>query len=142
MAKVRLPALSGIASGKLGDVVFYRRWGTDVVRLRVKPANPNTQMQQLVRWNLSALSQAWKGSGDKVMDDGQGNLYVVLKLYDPNTQTVSDVNFNVLTDAERQSWIDYATNVLKKPQAYGRLRFIGDNNSRLRYGQQPIRVPA
>jgi len=54
MAKVSIPALSGTASGKIGDVVFFRRWGQDIARIRVKPANPRTFKQQTVRHNLAA----------------------------------------------------------------------------------------
>ena len=150
MAKVNIPLLSGIASGKLGDVVFFRRWGSNIARVRVKPANPRTPLQQLVRYNLSALAQAWKGSGDLVkQDDATGTitgtsnaLYVMLRKYDPNTGNYTEVPFIVLSATEQQAWIDYAVNVLKKPSAWGRLTFVGENARRLRYNQNPIRTPA
>jgi len=149
MAKVRTPLLSGIASGKLGDIVFFRRWGENIARIRVKPANPNTPKQQTVRYNLSALSQAWKGSGDLVkQDDANGTitgtpnaLYVMLRKWDMNTNSYVEVAFVVLSDAERQAWIDYAINTLKKPSAWGRLAFIGENISRLMANLDPIRTP-
>ena len=149
MAKVNIPLLSGVASGKVGDVVFFRRWGTNVVRTRVKPANPKTPKQQVVRYNLSALSQAWVGSGNLVkQDDASGTItgtpnayYVMLRKWDDNTMTYTEVPFIVLSDAEKQQWIDYARTQLKKPTAFGRLVFIGENAQRLRYNQDPIRVP-
>ena len=148
MAKVTMPALSQGASGKVGDVVFFRRWGSNVARIRVKPANPRTFKQTTVRHNLSALSQAWKGSGDLVLqDDATGTatgtpnaLYVVLKQYDPATNTTTDVNFIVLDQTEKDAWITYAQN-LGKPTPWGRLYFIGQNISLLMSNQAPVRTP-
>ena len=149
MAKVNMPVLSQVASGKVGDVVYFRRWGRNIARVRVKPANPRTLKQQVVRHNLSALSQAWKGSGDLVQqDDAAGSvtgtadaLYVMLRKYDPNTGNVVDVPFIVLNTTEQQSWINYAS-AQGKPTPWGRLYFIGTNVSLLMNNQNPIRVPA
>jgi len=148
MAKVSIPALSGTASGKIGDVVFFRRWGQDIARIRVKPANPRTFKQQTVRHNLAALSQAWKGSGDLVLqDDANGTatgtpnaLYVVLKKYDAATNTTTDVNFIVLDQTEKDAWINYAA-TQGKPTPWGRLYFIGQNISLLMSNQNPVRTP-
>jgi len=150
MAKVNIPLLSGSASGKLGDIVFFRRYGQNIARARVKPSNPNTLKQQVVRYNLSALSQAWKGAGDLVQtDDSQGSItgtpnakYVMLRKFDLNTSSYVEVPFIVLNTTERQAWIDYATQTLKKPTPWGRLSFIGQNISLLRNNQDPIRTPA
>ena len=148
MAKVRIPALSGIASGKIGDLVFFRRFGQDIARIRVKPANPRTPKQQTVRYNLSALSQAWKGNGSLVKTDEDGQLtgyagtkYVMLRKFDYNTNSYTEVVFPVLSEEEKQAWIDYVYQTLKKPMAWGRLEFIGQNIRLLMQNQDPIRAP-
>jgi len=148
MAKVNIPALSGTASGKIGDVVFFRRWGQSIARIRVKPANPNTLKQQVVRHNLSALSQAWKGSGDLVLqDDATGSvtgtanaLYVKLRKWDAVAGSFTEVPFIVLNNTEKQAWIDYAA-LQGKPTPWGRLYFIGQNASLLMSNQNPVRTP-
>jgi len=148
MAKVLLPLLSQTASGKFGDIVFFERYGRNIVRRRVKPANPNTIAQQMVRWNLKSLSQAWKGSGDAVyQDDANGTVteipnanYVILKKYDVNASAWVDVPFIVLTDTEKQAWINYAK-VVKGYGQFGRLLFIGTNAKALRQGNNPVRTP-
>ena len=148
MAKVRIPALSGQASGKIGDVVFFRRFGQDIVRIRTKPANPRTQKQQIVRYNLSALSNAWKGSGPYVkQDDANGTatgtpnaLYVELLKYDSTANSTSIVNFIILDQTEKDVWVAYAQS-LGKPTPWGRLYFIGQNQQLLYNNQNPVRTP-
>jgi len=140
MAKVNLPLLSGFATGKFGNIVFFRRWGQDIARVRVKPSNPKTAKQQIVRHNLASLSNAYAGKGKLVMEDEQGK-FVILKLYDENTGMAQDVRFPVLTDQERIAWEEYATMQLRKPKVWGRLAFVGTNARRLRMGMQPIRLP-
>jgi len=140
MAKVNLPLLSGFATGKFGNIVFFRRWGQDIARVRVKPSNPKTMKQQIVRHNLASLSGAYSGSGKYVYEDNQGK-YVILRLYDANTGNIQDVRFAILTEAEKMRWEEYAQMQLKKPKAWGRLAFVGENARRLRMGMQPIRLP-
>lgn len=148
MAKVNMPSLSQVASGKVGDVVFFRRWGTNVARIRVKPANPRTIKQQVVRHNLSVLSQAWKGSGDLVQqDDASGSItgipnayYVLLRKWDNTAMTYTEVPFIVLDATEKQAWINYAQSQ-NKPTPWGRLYFIGHNISLLMANQNPVRTP-
>jgi hypothetical protein len=50
MAKVKLPFMSMEASGHFGDIVVSRRGGVHVARIRVKPSNPRTEKQQIVRY--------------------------------------------------------------------------------------------
>ncbi|MEM4863432.1 MAG: hypothetical protein QW706_09695 [Candidatus Nezhaarchaeales archaeon] len=140
VAKVTLPALSGRASGKLGNVVFFVRYGQQIARIRVKPTNPNTMLQQITRHNLRALSQAYKGSGSAVSVRGDGSAYVVLKKYDMSTGDWVDVEFDVLTHEEKQAW-EMEGQRRKGYRAYGRLAFIGDNIRLLRRGQDPRRTP-
>jgi len=148
MAKLNIPALSGTASGKIGDIVFFRRFGTNIARIRVKPANPNTPKQQVVRYNLSALSQAWKGSGNLVLtDDATGTVtgtpnanYVNLRKWDSATSSYTEVPFIVLNNTEKQAWINYASSQ-GKPAPWGRLYFIGQNQTLLMANQNPVRTP-
>lgn len=140
MAKVILPALSGQARGKIGDIVFFTRYGQQIARVRVKPTNPNTMLQQITRHNLKALSQAFKGSGDAVFTRQDGSQYVVLKKYDTETQSWVDTEFNILTSTEKQAW-ELEGQRRKGYKAYGRLTFIGDNIRLLKQGQNPKRTP-
>jgi len=147
MAKVRMPLIAS-ASGKVGDTVFRTRWGETILSVRAIPANPRTYLQQLVRHNLSALSQAWKGEGNMVLTDADGSItgtagtkYVVLWKYDPNQNVHTEVVFAVLSATEIEAWINYAKS-LGKPMAYGRYYFVGENSSRLRNNLDPIRTPA
>lgn len=141
MAKVTLPALSGKASGKLGDIVFFTRYGKQLARVRVRPANPNTQAQQITRHNLKALSQAYKGSGIEVKTRPDGSKYVILKKLDKGSNSYVDVEFNILTNLEKARWEEEGMR-RRGYRAYGRLAFIGDNIRRLREGENPVRMPA
>lgn len=146
MAKIIMPLLSGSAQGKFGDIVFFRRFGENIARIRVKPTNPNTPAQQVVRHNLSALSQAWKGSGDLVQtDDDSGTItgtpnaqYVVLRKW--NGTSYTEVPFIVLTMTEKGQWQSYAMHH-GKPQVFGRIVFIGENQKLLMANQNPKRTP-
>lgn len=148
MAKIIMPLLSGGASGKLGDIVFFQRYGQAIARQRVVPANPNTIKQQVVRHNLSALAQAWKGSGSGVLqDDATGTAtgtpnayYVKLRKFNPTTTTYSEVNFIVLSSTEKTAWENYAM-MQKKVKQWSRLYFIGENIKLLMANQNPKRTP-
>lgn len=57
MAKVKMPLMSGSASGSFaGTMVFSRSKGRDIVRQLVTPANPNTPAQRLVRNKLAVAA--------------------------------------------------------------------------------------
>lgn len=113
MAKVILPALSSVASGKIGDIVFMRRGGQNIARLRVKPSNPQTAAQTLVRSNLSGLAQAWRFAGTV------GDVPLIKA---PSTP----VTFNYLTPAEKASWMSFQA-------------FVGTNVRLLSEGNDPVR---
>ncbi len=130
MAKVRMPLLSGEVTGKVGDIVFFRRYGTQLARMRTKPSNPRTDKQVAVRTNLAGLSKLWKGEGN-----------IILKKYNPSTGMWDDVVVaNALTDAEKQAWEDEARR-MGKPMQFARLLFIGDNAERLSKGMDIVRMP-
>lgn len=74
MAKVDGPLFSLGASGKFGDVVFMRRGGQNVARVRVTPKNPNSPLQQATRLNLGNLSKIYNGGGTPAtLTVGAGN---------------------------------------------------------------------
>jgi len=130
MARIVMPLLSGEARGKLGDIVFFRRYGMQLARIRTKPTNPKTEKQVAVRSNLSGLSKLWKGEGN-----------ITLKKYNPTDETWDDVLVEeALTDEERQAWENEAKKK-GKPMIYGRLFFIGENAKRLSEGMDIIRMP-
>lgn len=120
MAIVTLPALSAIARGKVGDIVFMRRAGANIARLRVVPANPRTTDQLAVRQNLSGLSTAWRLAGTT------GDV-TLLQRTAPGVWT--PVTFAYLTMAERNAWPNFQS-------------FIGANARRLSDGLAPIRTPS
>lgn len=63
MAKTVAPLMSASASGKFGDIVFFRRKGLNLARLRTTPANPKTAGQVAARLNLGNLSKIYNGGG-------------------------------------------------------------------------------
>jgi hypothetical protein len=123
MAKVSLPLMSILAKDKLGGIVFMRRMGKNVVRVKVTPANPKTDKQTVVRYNLEKLNKAFYGKED-------ANGKVTLKKIDTSTTpwTLTDVEFNVLTNQERVQW-KYVWN------------FIKVNQKRLYNNLAPVRTP-
>jgi hypothetical protein len=124
MAKVRMPLLSGEVRGKVGEVVFFRRYGVQLARIRTKPSNPRTEKQMAVRTNLGGLAKLWKGEGD-----------IVLKKYNPTTGMWEDVMVEEgLTNMEREAWMEEARRMGKPVVVYGRLLFIGVNAKRLAEG--------
>ncbi len=53
-------------SGRIGNVVFYKRRGTQCVRTYVIPRNPDTQAQRAVRRAFSDAVRSWQSmSPDK-----------------------------------------------------------------------------
>ena len=132
MAKINLPLMSAEVRGKFGDVVFMKRYGQQIARVRTKPSNPKTEKQMTVRHNLGNLAKAYKGENvtlKKIVIDDSGN------------RTIQEVTFNGLTATERQAWENYATRQ-NKPRIYGRLLFVGINAKRLTSGQNAVRTPA
>jgi len=130
MAKVVMPLLSGEVRGKVGDIVFFRRYGMQLARMRTKPSNPRTEKQMAVRQNLSGLSKLWKGEGN-----------ITLKKYNPTTMAWDDVVVeDGLNDTERMAWMEEARR-RGKPMIYGRLMFIGENAKRLSEGMDIGRMP-
>lgn len=130
MAKVVMPLLSGEVRGKVGDIVFFRRYGIQLARMRTIPANPKTYKQIAVRSNLSGLSKLWKGEGN-----------ISLKLYNPATAAWEDLTVSAgLSVEERNAWEAEAKR-RGKNIAYGRLLFIGENARLLASGEMIKRVP-
>jgi len=130
MAKVVLPLLSGEVRGKLGDIVFFRRHGMQLARMRTKPSNPRTEKQVAVRTNLAGLSKLWKGEGN-----------IVLKRYNPVAMVWEDVTVLYgLDDGERGAWKAEAKRK-GKPEAFARLMFVGENAKRLANGLDIVRTP-
>jgi len=130
MAKVVMPLLSGEVRGKVGDIVFFRRYGMQLARMRTKPTNPKTEKQMAVRTNLGGLSKIWKGEGN-----------ITLKKYNPTDETWEDVEVEEgLNNTERQAWENEAR-TKGKPLAYARLMFIGENAERLARGTDIKRTP-
>jgi hypothetical protein len=130
MAKVVMPLLSGEVRGKVGDIVFFRRYGMQLARMRTKPSNPKTEKQMAVRTNLAGLSKLWKGEGN-----------ITLKKYNPTTGAWDDVMVvDALTDTEKQAW-ENGARMKGKPMVYARLMFIGVNAERLAMGQDIKRTP-
>lgn len=130
MAKVTMPLLSGEVRGKVGDIVFFKRYGIQLARMRTIPTNPKTAKQVAVRTNLSGLSKLWKGEEN-----------IILMKYNPASGKWEDITVaNSLTDTERQAW-EAEARMRGKPVAYARLLFIGENVHLLSMGADIKRVP-
>ena len=52
--------LLGVASGKVGDLVFYRAGGEQRTRTRVTPANPRSYNQQVQRSKIAEIVNAYR----------------------------------------------------------------------------------
>lgn len=135
MAKVRIPALSGTVSGKIGDIVFYRlgKWGINVARMRVTPANPRTAKQEAIRHNLKTLANIWKTG------EATGKVVYVRNMQTGQfeAKTIAQTTFN---DMDRNAWKGYYVAV-KAGKVDGRLAFITVNLRRLAEGRVPLRRP-
>jgi hypothetical protein len=130
MAMIIMPLLSGEVHGKVGQIVFFKRYGVQLARIRTKPINPNTPKQMAVRSNLAGTSKLWKGEGT-----------ITLKKYNPADQTWEDVTIEEgLSDTEREAWMEEARR-RGKPLPFARLLFIGENAKRLAEGMDIKRVP-
>lgn len=66
MAKSNL--FLGLASGKIGDMVFARSRGQQIARIRVVPNNPRTARQQAQRVRMAAVAALYR-AGREVLKD-------------------------------------------------------------------------
>ena len=64
MAVIKLGAAVAAASGKLGGGVFSRNRAGNYMRTYVKPINPQSDAQQIIRNRLTGLIQSWRGLTD------------------------------------------------------------------------------
>jgi len=123
MAKVSLPLLSGEVRGKIGQIIFFKRNGRQLARIRTIPANPRSDKQIIIRNNLAGLSKLFKGEGNITLRKADGFTIVV------------DSGLN---EEERERWIEKGRESGKD----GRLLFIGKNLERLAENLDFIRVPS
>ncbi|MEM3871829.1 MAG: hypothetical protein QXE05_04660 [Nitrososphaeria archaeon] len=136
MAKVRIPGLSGAVSGKIGDIVFYRlgKWGINVARMRVIPANPRTPNQEAVRHNLKTLVDIWR-TGTVA-----GRTLYMRNLQTGNFEAKTIASTETFTQQDKDSWKGYYVSV-KAGKVDGRMAFITLNLRRLAEGRVPLKRP-
>ncbi len=68
--------------GRLGNVVFYIRRGTQCVRTHVIPRNPNTEAQKAVRRNFADAVHSWQSlSSDEKSDFDRKARYMNMSGY-------------------------------------------------------------
>ncbi|MBN2402766.1 MAG: hypothetical protein JXN64_10240 [Spirochaetes bacterium] len=60
MAVVKYSSIIESMSGRIGNVVHYRRLGTDCVRSYVVPRNPDTEAQKTVRRSFRDAVRSWQ----------------------------------------------------------------------------------
>ena len=65
MAPVTLNAAFRTLSGRVGDAVFYTRYGRQYVRPYVKPSNPDTPAQRVRRSSFRNAVHAWQALGEE-----------------------------------------------------------------------------
>lgn len=58
----------GLASGKVGDIVFARSNGQQITRVRVIPKNPRTGKQQAQRVRMAAVSALYRAAREVIKD--------------------------------------------------------------------------
>lgn len=58
----------GIASGKVGDIVFARAKGQQITRVRVVPNNPRTGKQQAQRVRMAAVAALYRAAREVLKD--------------------------------------------------------------------------
>lgn len=58
----------GLASGKVGDIVFARSNGQQITRVRVIPKNPRTGRQQAQRVRMAAVSALYRAAREVLRD--------------------------------------------------------------------------
>lgn len=58
----------GLASGKVGDIVFARAKGQQIARVRVVPNNPRTAKQQAQRVRMAAVAALYRAGRDVLKD--------------------------------------------------------------------------
>ncbi len=61
MAVLKLSWFIVSISGRLGNIVFYMRRGTQCCRVYIKPANPDTQAQKENRGRFAIAVMSWQG---------------------------------------------------------------------------------
>lgn len=135
MAKVKLPLLSGDASGKFGDVVFFRRGSVQMARVRVKPSNPNTEKQQYIRRTMKGLGEVWRYAGQdystqvykKIQNDDGTYSYEAITIYAKNLN--------------KDAWKEYVIYSRSGFPLKGYQAFASENLKRLMEGQNPIGDP-
>jgi len=121
MARVSLPLMSGEARGKIGNVVFFKRNGKQLARIKTVPANPKSPKQIAIRENLAGLSRIFKGKGNITLRKPDGVIVVE----------------SGLTEEEKRLWIEKGREIGRD----GRLLFIGKNLERLNNNLDFIRIP-
>lgn len=136
MAKVKMPLLSGQVSGKIGDIVFFRRGDFDinVARMRVVPSNPNTTKQQTVRHNIKTLTKIYSGRispANAILYRWVNGQWVEIKI-------ASDETF---TDDDKKAWDTFLVVTKQGYKVRGRLAFISHNLNALRAGDTPYKRP-
>lgn len=65
MSHVTLNVAFRTLSGRVGDAVFYTRYGRQYMRPYVKPSNPDTPAQRARRFAFRNAVRAWQALGDE-----------------------------------------------------------------------------
>lgn len=94
--------LQGLASGKMGDIVFYRANGQQISRVRVRRVgNPRTNKQQIQRAIMATVMQAYS-AGKEIFDHsfqgkkvGAGNQAEFLRLNALNLRNTIAADFDL-----------------------------------------------
>lgn len=110
MAKVINPLLSGSASGKLGDMMVFDPRG--YVRQYVRPSNPQTAAQMLVRNKLGDIQRSLKLLGLVLRTELKSkfgyrwNSLIVGELTANNAAalTAYEAEFNAFTSQQKTDW--------------------------------------
>ena len=131
MAKVNMPLLSGDVSGKFGSIVFFKRGNLNIARVKVRPSNPNTQKQQIVRENIRNLGILWKNAGTNTS----------VTLHKRNSDgSYTDITAYA-TYIDQTAWRNYTIYSKSGYPLKGYQAFIAEALKKLSQGQDPCATP-
>lgn len=60
MARVKLSSFLQSVSGSIGNIVYYSTKGREYARVYVKPANPDTEGQRIIRRTFGDAVRSWQ----------------------------------------------------------------------------------
>jgi hypothetical protein len=112
MAKAKLSPMFTSITGRVGNVVFYKRMGVQCLRRYVIPRNPDTEVQRVNRYTFKDAVRTWK----ELSEDEQyryNRKVVELKLF------MSGYNLYISDYMKRNAVNDTQTETVHVQESFG-----------------------